>query len=78
VRFWSSPSPSPTARDTVETVFRYDLIMNVVWVGGVAIATVVVAVAVALRWRGGRQSADVDVGPVSDGWLSEQRGRKDS
>ena len=50
--------------------------MNALWIG-LAIATVVVGVAVAMRWRGGRGSADVDVGSVSEGWLSEQRGQKD-
>jgi hypothetical protein len=60
-------------------VFTYDLIMNAVWVGvGIAIAAVVVGFAVAIRWRGGRGSADVDVGSVSEGWLAEQRGRKDA
>jgi hypothetical protein len=50
-----------------------------------AVPWIVVAVAVAgiviagLRRRtGGGRYTDVDVGPVSEGWLSEQRGRKDS
>lgn len=75
----SLPRRAGPLRDAIETVFTYDLIMNAVWLGvGIAIGTVVVGVAVALRWSGGRQSADVDVGSVSEGWLAEQRGRKDS
>jgi hypothetical protein len=50
-----------------------------------AVGWIVVIVAAAaglviagLRQRSGRKSADVDVGSVSEGWLSEQRARKDS
>jgi hypothetical protein len=50
-----------------------------------AVGWIVVVVAAAaglviagLRRRSGRKSADVDVGSVSEGWLSEQRARKDS
>jgi hypothetical protein len=40
----------------------------------------VVAAAVAALWRRrapARRGGDVEVGPVSDAWLAEQRGRKD-
>jgi hypothetical protein len=55
------------------------LTMNAVWIG-VAVATVV-SLAVAIKRliaRGEHPRADVDVGSVSEGWLSEQRSRKDS
>jgi hypothetical protein len=46
----------------------------------VAVAAVASLVIAGLRRRssGAGRSADVEVGPVSEGWLSEQRGRKDS
>jgi hypothetical protein len=46
----------------------------------VAVAALAGIVIAGLRRRstGGGRAADVDVGPVSEGWLSEQRGRKDS
>jgi hypothetical protein len=52
--------------------------------GAVGWIVVVVAAAAGLVIAGlrqrssGRKSADVDVGSVSEGWLSEQRARKDS
>ena len=53
--------------------------MGAVWIG-IAVAAVVSALAVvALRltsMTGG--SDDVDVGPVSEGWLEDQRGRDGS
>ena len=44
----------------------------------VVVSTVVAGLAV-LVWRfsAGGRAADIDVGAVSEGWLSEQRGRKD-
>jgi hypothetical protein len=54
--------------------------MGAVWIGILLAAAGSVAVAVVARWRFGGQSksADPDVGSVSEGWLSEQRARKDS
>jgi hypothetical protein len=45
----------------------------------VAVAAVAGIVIARLRRRstGGSRSGEVEVGPVSEGWLSEQRGRKD-
>jgi hypothetical protein len=51
--------------------------MGAVWIG-VAVAVVAALVAVVRRASTGRKSADVDVGSVSESWLSEERGRKDS
>jgi hypothetical protein len=51
--------------------------MGAVWV--VASLAVVVALVVVLRRaRAGKSAADVDRGSVSESWLSEERGRKDS
>jgi hypothetical protein len=49
-------------------------------VGWLVLAGVVIATVTALwRRRGsGGRGGDVEVGPVSDAWLAEQRGRKDS
>jgi hypothetical protein len=50
-----------------------------VWIG-IVVAVVVSLAAAVMKRRvaAGRKSNDVDVGSVSEGWLSEQRGRKDS
>jgi hypothetical protein len=48
--------------------------MRLVWIG-IAIASIVAGVAVVFRRRGGASAADV--GSVSEGWLAEQRGRKE-
>jgi hypothetical protein len=50
----------------------------VAWIVVVVAAAAGLVVAAGLRQRSGRKSADVDVGSVSEGWLSEQRARKDS
>jgi hypothetical protein len=54
--------------------------MGAVWIGILIAAAGGIAVAVVTRWAFGGQSksADLDVGSVSEGWLSEQRARKDS
>jgi len=44
----------------------------------VAAATGLVIAGLRQRSSSGRKSSDVDVGSVSEGWLSEQRARKDS
>jgi hypothetical protein len=44
----------------------------------VALAVAGIVIAGLRRRTGGGRYTDVDVGPVSEGWLSEQRGRKDS
>jgi len=55
--------------------------MEAVWVGVVIAAAVVVGLVVAGRRRrrlGGGRSASLDhLGSVSEGWLSDERGRKD-
>jgi hypothetical protein len=52
--------------------------MGAVWVVA-ALAVVVVLIAVVRRVRtSGKPAADVDLGSVSESWVSEQRGRKDS
>lgn len=53
--------------------------MNLVWIG-VAVAAVI-GLAVAIRRlvaSAEGESADADLGTVSEGWLSDERGRKDS
>lgn len=58
----------------------YDRMMDAVAWMAVALAVAVGLTVIGL-WRrppGGRQSAVGDLGSVSEGWLSEQRGRKDS
>jgi len=51
-----------------------------VWIGILIAAAGGVAIAAVARWAfgGDGKSTDVDVGSVSEGWLSEQRARKDS
>jgi hypothetical protein len=53
-----------------------------VWIGIAMVVVAGLAVAAVTRLAGsssrGRRSSDVDVGPVSEGWLSEHRARKDS
>jgi hypothetical protein len=51
--------------------------MGAVWLG-VAVAVVAGIVALLRRSSAGGKSADVDAGSVSESWLSEERGRKDS
>ena len=53
--------------------------MTLVWVG-VAVAAVVLLVVMIKRLvaSGGRKAADTDLGTVSEAWLSDERGRKDS
>jgi hypothetical protein len=52
------------------------------WLGIAVVVVAGLAVAALTKLRGsssgGGKSADVDVGSVSEGWLSEHRGRKDS
>ena len=55
----------------------YDRRMRGLWIG-VAVAAAAAVIALVRRLSAGGRSADVDVGPVSEGWLSEQRARKDS
>lgn len=53
--------------------------MNLVWIAvGAAVAIVTVAVTV-IRFKAAGQGspASPDLGTVSDGWLSENRSRKD-
>jgi hypothetical protein len=60
----------------------YDQGMPGVWIGIAMVVVAGLAVAAVTRLAGsssrGRRSSDVDVGPVSEGWLSEHRARKDS
>jgi hypothetical protein len=50
--------------------------MGAVWVG-LAVAAVAAVVALLRRSSARGRSADVEVGSVSEAWLSEQRARKD-
>ena len=54
--------------------------MSAAWIA-LAVAAGVGALAFALKFfrpSGPRTDADFDLGNVSEGWLSEQRGRKDA
>jgi hypothetical protein len=51
--------------------------MGAVWIVGAVVVAVLVATVARLASFGGKP-ADIDLGPVSDGWLSQQRARKDS
>jgi len=51
-------------------------IQNMWWLGLTA-AGVIVGVLCLTRVLSRRSSADIEVGNVSENWLSEQRGRKD-
>ena len=56
----------------------YDPGMGLVGWLAIAVASGVVLAVFGL-WRSGkRRGGTPDVGPISDGWLAEQRGRKDS
>jgi hypothetical protein len=56
----------------------YDPGMGLVGWLAIAVASGVVLAVFGL-WRAGKhRGATPDVGPVSDSWLAEQRGRKDS
>jgi hypothetical protein len=56
----------------------YDPGMGLVGWLAIAVASGVVLAGFGL-WRSGkRRGGTPDVGPVSEGWLAEQRGRKDS
>jgi hypothetical protein len=56
----------------------YDPDMGLVGWIAIAVASGVVLAVFGL-WRSGkRRGGTPDVGPVSEGWLAEQRGRKDS
>ncbi len=49
------------------------------WIVVVAVAVGLAVVGLWRRLPGGGQSADLDhLGSVSEGWLSDERGRKDS
>lgn len=52
--------------------------MNRLWIALAGAATLVALAAAITRFVRHRRSTDIDVGTVSEGWLSEQRGRKDS
>jgi hypothetical protein len=54
---------------------EYDQTVGVLWVG-IAVAILVAVVAFARRSSAGSGTDDIDVGSVSEGWLSEQRGKK--
>jgi hypothetical protein len=52
--------------------------MRAVWVG-IAVAVVAALIGLLRRYLlRSRAAAPIDVGPVSEGWLAEQRGRKDA
>jgi hypothetical protein len=55
---------------------EYDPLMGVLWVG-LAIAAAVGLVAAVRLARSSSQSEGVEVGSVSEAWLSDQRARKD-
>jgi hypothetical protein len=53
--------------------------MNRFWIALAGAATLLVfATAAIKRFVRHKRSSEIDVGTVSEGWLSEQRGRKDS
>ena len=53
--------------------------MNLIWVGVAFAAVVILAVVIKrLVASGERKAADTDLGTVSEAWLSDERGRKDS
>ena len=52
--------------------------MNRIWLAGVAAVVAIVATAAIKRFVRQKRSDAIDVGTVSEGWLAEQRGRKDS
>jgi len=52
--------------------------MNRLWIALAGAATLVALAAAIKRFVRHKRSTDIDVGTVSEGWLSEQRGRKDS
>ena len=52
--------------------------MNRIWLAGVAAIVAIVAAAAIKRFVLKKRSEAIDVGTVSEGWLAEQRSRKDS
>ena len=52
--------------------------MGVLLAGAVVVAVFLAVVVVVRRVSASRGSADVDLGSVSQSWMSDQRGRKDS
>jgi hypothetical protein len=52
--------------------------MNRLWIALAGVATLAALAAAIRRFVRHKRSMDIDVGTVSEGWLSEQRGRKDS
>lgn len=52
--------------------------MNRMWLAGVAAIVAMVAAAAIKRFVLQKRREAIDVGTVSEGWLAEQRGRKDS
>jgi hypothetical protein len=52
--------------------------MNRLWIALAGAATLVALAAAIKRFVRHKRNTDIDVGTVSEGWLSEQRGRKDS
>jgi len=52
--------------------------MNRIWLAGVAAIVAIVAAAAIKRFVRQKRSEAIDVGTVSEGWLAEQRARKDS
>ena len=51
--------------------------MGAMWIGVAVVAVAAASVAIAVLRRR-PVTRDPDVGAVSEGWLAEQRGRKDS
>ena len=67
---------SKPARSTAQHGFASAVMGLVGWLA-IAVASGVVLAVFGL-WRSSKhRGATPDVGPVSDGWLAEQRGRKD-
>ena len=50
--------------------------MTDVWIGALIAGAAALAVLVMKRWRGAGSDSSIDVGPVSQGWLTEQRAGK--